>query len=108
MGYRYSETRVLHVDDLASAVKLALEVPLPDTLYNVGFGKDISIKELAELIRGIVGYSGTIIWDSSRPNGTLKKHLDCRKIQADLQWIPKIKLTQGILKTCKYFDNQIL
>ena len=98
----------LHVDDLASAVKLALEVPLPDTLYNVGFGKDISIKELAELIRGIVGYSGTIIWDSSRPNGTLKKHLDCRKIQADLQWIPKIKLTQGILKTCKYFDNQIL
>ena len=96
----------LHVDDLASAVKLSLEVSLPDVLYNVGSGKDISIKELAELITGIVGYSGGIIWDSSKPDGPYRKIMNSdRIIQND--WETKISLRKGTSNLYQWFLKSI-
>lgn len=92
----------LHVDDLASAVKLALEMPLPDTLYNVGSGKDISIKELAELISGIIDYSGVIVWDSNKPDGTPRKLMDSSKINSQ-GWNGLIELKTGISSTFEQY-----
>ena len=95
----------LHVDDLASAVKLSLEVSLPDALYNVGSGKDISINDLADLIREIVGYSGGIVWDSLKPDGTPRKLLDSEKLKLE-GWRPKIILKEGIQELYKYFSGK--
>jgi len=61
----------LHVDDLARAVLFALDRHLPEHLYNVGYGADISILKLAGLVQGIVGHQGSIGWDGTKPNGTL-------------------------------------
>jgi GDP-L-fucose synthase len=71
----------LHVDDLANAVVFALENKLEESLYNVGSGEEISIKELAELIQLITGHKGNIVWDKSKPDGTLRKIMDSSRIK---------------------------
>ena len=70
----------LHVDDLANAVVFALENKMEESLYNVGSGEEISIKELAELIQEITGHKGNIIWDKSKPDGTPRKLMDSGKL----------------------------
>lgn len=96
----------LHVDDLAEAVFFTLENKLPEHLYNVGTGTDITIKELAETIQKIVGHQGEIIWDSSKPDGTPRKLLDVSKLNS-LGWKAKTDLAQGIENTYQWFcDNQ--
>lgn len=92
----------LFVDDLAKAVVFALENQLPDYLYNVGTGIDLSIKELAHLIQSIVGYQGNIIWDSSKPDGTPRKLMDISKMHA-LGWKHQIELKEGIEITYQWF-----
>ncbi|EKB49134.1 GDP-L-fucose synthase family protein [Cecembia lonarensis] len=92
----------LHVDDLAEAVCFALENRLPEHLYNVGFGSDISIKELASLIQNIVSHKGQIHWDASKPDGTPRKWMDSSKLMK-LGWKPSIDLEEGITKTYKWF-----
>ena len=62
----------LHVDDLAKAIILFIENPFDDHMYNVGFGEDLSIKELAHLVKDCVGYNGNISWDTTKPDGTPK------------------------------------
>ena len=95
----------LHVEDLARAVVFAFENNLSDTLYNVGIGKDISIKELAEWIQRIVGHSGEIIWDLTKPDGTPRKLLDVSKLHS-AGWKHQIELSEGIQQTYKWFvDN---
>ncbi len=96
----------LHVDDLAEAVYFALENILPEYLYNVGTGSDISIKELAELIKNNVGYSGNIEWDTSKPDGTPKKLMDSSKM-LNLGWKPIVPLSEGINKTYEWFLQNI-
>jgi len=96
----------LHVDDLAEAVRFALEQKLPDNLYNVGFGSDLSIQQLAETIQKIVGHRGLIIWDSAKPDGTPRKWMDSSKLRK-LGWAPKVDLETGIRNTYAWFlDNQ--
>ena len=98
----------MHVEALAQACTFALEkwnpegrnAPLdkdgyPLTLLNVGTSKDISIKELAELIKDLTSYKGKIIWDTSKPDGTYQKLLDVSKIN-QLGWKAKIDLEQGL------------
>ncbi|WP_411893785.1 GDP-L-fucose synthase family protein [Winogradskyella sp. A2] len=85
----------LHVDDLAQAVVFAVEHQLPEHLYNVGTGKELSIKALAETIKEIVGHKGEIKWDSTKPDGTPRKLMDSSKLRK-LGWTPKIDLEQGI------------
>ncbi|MCH7403667.1 GDP-L-fucose synthase family protein [Belliella kenyensis] len=92
----------LHVDDLASAVIFALENQLPDNLYNVGTGEDITIKDLALLIQQIVGHRGEIIWDDSKPDGTPRKLLDVSKLKS-LGWEAKTSLKKGIIETYEWY-----
>lgn len=99
----------LFVDDLATAVLFALENKLPENLYNVGTGIDLTIKELALLIQKTVGHQGEILWDSSKPDGTPRKLMDISKLKS-LGWTPKVDLETGIQKTYAWFlehENQI-
>lgn len=92
----------LHVDDLANAVLFAVENVLPEYLYNVGTGVDLSIKELAETIQKTVGHTGKIIWDSSKPDGTPRKLMDISKLH-QLGWKHSIDLHDGIEQTYRWF-----
>src|SRR5437763_4751476 len=92
----------LHVDDLASACLLLLEKYDSPDILNVGFGEDISIRELAELICEVVGYDGELAWDTSKPDGTPRKLLDVSKLCA-LGWQPAISLRDGITRTYQWF-----
>jgi GDP-L-fucose synthase len=96
----------LYVDDMAAAVVFALENKLPDYLYNIGTGVDLTIKELAETIQKIVGHQGQIIWDSSKPDGTPRKLMDVSKMH-DLGWKHTVALEQGIQKTYYWFLENI-
>ena len=92
----------LHVDDLAQAVLFAVENTLPDHLYNVGTGTDVTIKALAETIQTIVGHTGDIIWDASKPDGTPRKLLEVSKLN-NLGWKAQIELKRGIEETYQWF-----
>lgn len=96
----------LFVDDMAASVIFALENVLPEHLYNVGTGVDLTIKELAELIQKVVGHQGAIIWDSEKPDGTPRKLMDVSKMH-DLGWKHKINLEDGINKTYQWFLENI-
>lgn len=92
----------LHADDLAAACIFLLEQYSGDVAVNVGTGSDISIKALAEKISRVVGFSGEIKWDSSKPDGTPRKLLDVSKIN-NLGWSSKISLDQGLISTYDWF-----
>ena len=96
----------LFVDDMAEAVVYALENKLPEYLYNVGSGKDITIKELAETIQKVTGHQGEIIWDSSKPDGTPRKLMDVSKMK-EIGWEYRTELQQGIEKTYAWFLENI-
>ena len=96
----------LFVDDMAEAVVFALENKLPEYLYNIGSGKDISIKQLAEIIQNVVGHKGDIIWDNSKPDGTPRKLLDVSKMKA-LGWHYSTNLKEGVEKTYQWFQENI-
>ena len=94
----------LFVEDLAGAVKFALENEMEENLYNVGTGKDLTIRELAEVIQRTVGYTGEIIWDSSKPDGTPRKLMDVSKLK-NKGWSYSIDLEEGIQKTYNWFKS---
>jgi GDP-L-fucose synthase len=96
----------LHVDDLAEAAIFLMENYDEEGIVNVGTGKDISIKELAVMIKEITGYKGGIFFDSSKPDGTQRKRLDISKIERQ-GWPPKISLRNGIESTYKWFLENI-
>ena len=105
-GDGIAKREFLHVDDLAEAVDFLIDNYDSDEAINIGTGKDISILELANLISEIVGYEGSIKWDTSKPNGTPRKLLDTSKINS-LGWSPKISLTEGITTTYEWFLGEI-
>lgn len=92
----------LHVDDLADAIIFTVENNMEHSLYNVGPGKDIAIKELAEIIQQTTQHQGKIIWDSQKPDGTPRKLLDNSRI-TKLGWYPKIELKKGIKEVYEWF-----
>ena len=92
----------LHVDDLADACYLLLKKFNEKGIINIGTGKDISIKELAELIALEVEYDGKFKFDNTKPDGTPKKLLDISRLE-NLNWKPKISLKEGIKKTISEF-----
>ena len=96
----------LFVDDMAEAVVYALENKLPEYLYNIGSGKDITIKELAETIQQVTGHKGEIIWDSTKPDGTPRKLMDVSKMST-LGWEYSTELKKGIEKTYSWFLENI-
>ena len=94
----------LHADDLGQAVSFALENKLDEYLYNVGTGVDLTIKELANLIRETVGHKGEIIWDNTKPDGTPRKLMDNSKLEAQ-GWSSSIQLSDGIKSTYEWFKD---
>ena len=95
----------LHVDDLADACFLLMEKYDEIQFVNIGYGEDISIKDLATLISQITGFKGEIIYDTTRPDGTVRKLMDSSKMN-QLGWSPKIALKDGISKTYNLFKEQ--
>jgi GDP-L-fucose synthase len=85
----------LHADDLAEACVYLMETYSDSELVNIGTGIDVTIKELAETVKEIVGFRGTIQWDTSRPDGTPRKLMDVSKLHS-LGWKHKIELKEGI------------
>jgi GDP-L-fucose synthase len=92
----------LHVDDLADACWFLMENYDDEAIVNVGVGEDLTIAELAELVRDIVGYEGRIVFDPSMPDGTPRKLLDTSRLTA-LGWRPCIPLRTGIEQTYQSF-----
>ena len=96
----------LHVDDLADACYFLLQNYNEQGLVNIGCGTDVSIKELAELIVGEVGFEGQLVFDSTKPDGTPRKLMDTKKIN-DLGWKNSLSLEQGIKQTIHEFNLSI-
>jgi GDP-L-fucose synthase len=94
----------LHVDDLADALLFLMNNYAGGQFVNVGVGKDISILELAKLIKGIVGFEGEIVNDLSKPDGTPRKLLDVTRLN-DLGWEAQISLEKGIKDTYQWFKE---
>ena len=96
----------LHVDDLADAVVYLLHAYDDEPIVNVGWGKDVTIRELAELIVSAIDYKGRLVFDSSKPDGTPRKLLDISRL-AGLGWQPRISLEQGIESTYAWFKGHL-
>ena len=92
----------LHVDDLAAACLLLLERYDSPEIINIGYGEDVTIRELAELICDVIGFDGELVWDKTKPDGTPRKLLDVTRIRA-LGWEPTIPLREGISQTYEWF-----
>lgn len=98
----------LHVEDLAESVRFILEYEdgLEYDLINAGTGQDLSIKELAETVRAVVGHGGEITWDSNKPDGTPRKLMDVSRMK-ELGWEASIELEEGIKQTYNWFLDHI-
>lgn len=92
----------LHVDDMARAVLIASKSYSSSLHLNIGSGQDLTIKELAQKVAKISGYTGEIKWDHTKPDGTPRKLLDVSRIQ-ELNWRPEISLDEGILSTVEWY-----
>jgi GDP-L-fucose synthase len=96
----------LHVDDLANACLMLLSNYDSEQTINVGCGEDLPIKELAETVADVVGFTGTIEWDSSKPDGMPRKLLDTSRINA-LGWKPQISLRDGLTSTYAWYLENV-
>ncbi len=92
----------LHVDDLASAAVWLMERYDEPQIVNVGTGQDVTILELAEMVRDVVGFEGRLVFDASKPDGTPRKQLDISRLRT-LGWAPKIALRDGIRETYGWY-----
>ena len=94
----------LHVDDLADAVLYLLQNYDAEPIVNIGWGQDVTIRELAELVLSAIGYRGRLEFDSTKPDGTPRKLLDVTRL-TDLGWKPRISLENGIARTYAWFKE---
>jgi GDP-L-fucose synthase len=97
-----SRREFLYVDDMAEACIYLMKHYKSSEIINIGCGKDQTIKKLAQLIQQVVGFTGKIVWDTSKPNGTPRKQLDVTKLFL-FGWTPKISLVDGIKMEYKWF-----
>ena len=98
----------LYVEDLADACLFLMEKFVPDErsmFLNVGWGDEISVRDLAQRVATIVGYEGEILWDTSKPNGTPRKVLDVGAMSR-LGWRPEISLNEGLRRTYDWYSKQ--
>ncbi len=96
----------LHVDDLADAVVYLLKTYDGEPIVNIGWGEDVSIKELAEMVADVSGFKGHLEFDATKPDGTPRKLLDTSRLTS-LGWQPKITLRSGIEQTYAWFKEHI-
>ena len=98
------EREFIHVDDLADASIFLMNGYNEHEVINIGTGVDYTIKKIAETIKEMVGYSGNLIWDTTKPNGMMKKVLDVSKLNS-LGWKSKINLNDGIMSVLNYLEK---
>lgn len=103
-GTGEAKREFMHVDDVAKAILFMFENYAEPEFINIGTGTDISVKELALLISDMTGFKGNIIWDSSKPNGMLKKCMDVSRMKA-LGFAPEISLVQGVQQMINIYKN---
>lgn len=96
----------LHVDDLSDALVHLMHTYDGEGIVNVGWGEDLTIRELAEMVASTVGYRGTIVFDPTKPDGTPRKLLDTSRL-TDLGWRPTIRLRAGIESTYAWFRDNV-
>jgi GDP-L-fucose synthase len=96
----------LHVEDLADAVVYLLETYDAEPIVNIGWGEDVTIRELAETVASVAGFQGRLVFDSSKPDGTPRKLLDTSRLSA-LGWKPRIRLRTGIEGTYAWFEEHV-
>ena len=96
----------LHVDDLASACLFVLGLENPPDLVNAGSGREVTIRQLAEMVREATGCKAQIDWDRSKPDGTPRKLCDTRLIRS-LGWVPKIRLEEGLRRTVDEYRAEL-
>ena len=94
----------LHVDDLADAVLYLLQNYDGEPIVNIGWGEDLTIRELAEMVMSAIGYTGSLAFDPSKPDGTPRKLLDVSRLEG-LGWRPRIPLAAGIAATYAWFKE---
>ena len=92
----------LNVDDLADACLYLMDNYSGNDFFNVGYGEEVTIMELALLMKKVVGYEGEIVMDSSKPDGTMRKLTDISRIKAT-GWQPKISLEEGLKQTYEWY-----
>ena len=97
----------LHVDDLADAILYLLHVYDAEPIVNIGWGEDITIRELAKLVLSVIGYTGRLIFDTTKPDGTPRKLLDVTRM-TELGWRPTIPLKLGIETTYTWFTEHCM
>jgi len=97
----------MHVDDLASAIDYIIENKVEEPLINIGSGEEVTIKELAVLLKEIVGFSGDIKFDTTMPDGNPRKLLDSTMIRT-FGWVPKIDLKSGLEQTYNWYLKNIV
>lgn len=98
----------LYVDDFADLMIEALDIEPTTKPINVGIGKGISIKEMAEIIKDEVGFKGRLVYDTSKPDGAPYKIMDVRKMEKILKKIPKTGMKEGIGKTVRWYEKEVL
>ncbi|MCK9418600.1 MAG: GDP-L-fucose synthase [Nitrospirae bacterium] len=101
-GTGSAKREFLHVDDLADAVVYLMSTYDGSDIVNIGTGEDLSIKELAELIKKLIGYDGAVTWDTSKPDGTPRKLLDVTRLH-QLGWKHRYSLPEGLRMTIDWF-----
>ncbi len=97
----------LHVDDLSAACLFLMENYNESEIINIGTGKDISIKQLAEIVKDITNYEGDIIWDTTKPDGTPRKLLNISKLNS-LGFTNKIDFKKGLEETYLWYVNHLI
>ena len=103
-GTGTAKREFLHVDDLADTCVFLMQNYNDSEIINIGTGEDISIKDLAEIIKEITGFAGEIIWDTSKPDGTPRKLLDVSRLH-NLGWKHKINLVEGLRTTYEWYRH---
>ncbi len=97
----------LYVEDAAEAIVLAAEKYDKPEMVNIGSGEEISIRELVELIRGVVGYEGKVEWDATRPDGQPRRCLDTSRAWREFGWRAKTRLRDGLERTVAWYEEQV-
>lgn len=97
----------LFIDDGAEALVRALDVDFPVEPVNIGIGKGISIKELSRLIAQVIGYTGKLVFDSTKPDGTLYKVMSNARCRTVFNWVPETKLEDGIEQTVAWYRSHM-
>jgi GDP-L-fucose synthase len=100
------QRELMEVDDFARALTLVIDKYDNEETINIGVGKDQTISEIAQYIKDVVGFTGEIIWDTSKPDGTPRKLLDISKLKT-LGFEPEFNLKEGVAKTYRWFLEQI-